>query len=183
MSCTMARPRSSRSSWSRLWSSGPGVEVRSWGRERAGCLPLKWSFTARGMRARRWPLQSGQRVPESATSSSESMPKARRRAAGSSASLASSSGTSIQGKTRPWPRQVGHQPRGELCEKCLGSSSGKLSPVSASVRVVENHDRTSPLGLTRKQEPLPRRRASSSAAKVRSDFLRSATTTSTSCSE
>ena len=67
---------------------------------------------------------------------------------------------SIQPKTRPWPRHVGHQPRGELCEKCLGSSSGKDSPVSASVRVVENQESTSPLGVSKKQLPFPSRSAS-----------------------
>jgi hypothetical protein len=50
-----------------------------------------------------------------------------------------------------------------LKEKCFGSSSGKDSPVSMSVRVVENQDRTSPCGVSRKQAPLPRRSASASA--------------------
>ena len=59
------------------------------------------------------------------------------------------------GKTRPWPRQVGHQPRGELKEKFFGSSSGNDSPVSMSVRVVENQERISPCGVSRKHAPLP----------------------------
>src|SRR5688500_5962893 len=95
-------------------------------------------------------------------SSAESTPNSRSRAAGSSSS--SSSGSSIQGKTRPCPRHVGHHPRGELNEKFFGSSSGNDSPVSISVRVVENHDSTSPDGSTRKQEPLPSARARSSSA-------------------
>lgn len=33
-------------------------------------------------------------------------------------------GFGIHGKTRPWPRHVGHQPRGELKEKFFGSSWG-----------------------------------------------------------
>src|SRR5688500_14537012 len=95
-------------------------------------------------------------------SSAESTPNSRSRAAGSSSS--SSSGSSIQGKTRPCPRHVGHQPRGELNEKFFGSSSGNDSPVSMSVRVVENHDRISPLAESRKHEPLPRANARSSTA-------------------
>ncbi len=65
----------------------------------------------------------------------------------------------------------------------------KDSPVSLSVRVVENQERISPCGVSRKQAPLPRRRARSSAARgeVRLSArergaLRSATTTSMSCS-
>src|SRR5690242_13330118 len=107
---------------------------------------------------------------------------------------------------RPWPRQVGHQPRGELKEKCFGSSSGKDSPLAMSVRVVENQLSTSPDGSTKKHEPRPSLRAWSSKERgawskepdfgfvdVALDFellapssllpaLRSATTTSMSCS-
>src|SRR5258708_4180546 len=100
---------------------------------------------------------------------------------------------------RPWPRQVGHQPLGGLKEKCFGSSSGKDSPLWMSVRVVENHERTSPAGVSRKHAPLPSWRALSKASwicRVRelpsfakategevdvADF-KSATTTSMSCS-
>src|SRR5688572_18594636 len=97
-------------------------------------------------------------------SSAESTPNSRSRAAGSSSS--SSSGSSIHGKTRPCPRHVGHQPRGELNEKFFGSSSGNDSPVSISVRVVENQESTSPEGSSRKQEPLPSESARSSAAEA-----------------
>src|SRR5258708_38459378 len=102
---------------------------------------------------------------------------------------------------RPWPRQVGHQPLGELKEKCFGSSSGKDSPLWMSVRVVENQLRISPVGVKRKQEPFPIFSALSKAEDrgrrtgdgpvgffLSSVFcppfsaLRSATTTSTSCS-
>src|SRR5687768_17382867 len=69
---------------------------------------------------------------------------------------------SIHGKTRPCPLHVGHQPRGELNEKFFGSSSGNDSPVSMSVRVVENQDRVSPEGSSRKHEPLPSESARSS---------------------
>ena len=57
----------------------------------------------------------------------------------------------------------GTSPAAELNEKSLGSSSGKDSPVSTSVRVVENQERTSPRGVSRKQAPLPSRSARSSA--------------------
>src|SRR6478609_8285801 len=85
---------------------------------------------------------------------------------------------------RPWPRHVGHHPRGELKEKCLGSSSGKDSPLATSVRVVENQERTSPVGVSRKQAPLPSLSASARVTAISfGDLpLRSATTTSISCS-
>src|SRR5687767_10030415 len=95
-------------------------------------------------------------------SSTDSTPNSRKRAAGSSSS--SSAGSSIQGKTRPCPRHVGHHPRGELNEKFFGSSSGNDSPVSMSVRVVENQERISPEGSSRKQEPLPSESARSRAS-------------------
>src|SRR4029077_8923941 len=125
------------------------------------------SLTARPMRLSRVPWHSGHGVPDSDTSSAESTPNSRRRASGSSSS---SSGSSIHGKTRPCPRQVGHQPRGELKEKFLGSSSGKDSPESMSVRVVENQERTSPVDVRRKQAPLPMRRAESRSREVESRF-------------
>src|SRR5882757_907310 len=100
---------------------------------------------------------------------------------------------------RPWPRQVGHQPRGELNENCLGSSSGKDSPLAISVRVVENQPRTSPEASAIKHEPLPSFSAFSRAALIGLAWeapsfaeapedveveiaFKSAITTSTSCS-
>ena len=184
----MSLPRSSSARARRCVMSSAGVARSRAGKESGSCLLWKWSFTARAVRLRRAPWHSGQGCPSSATSSASSIPNSRRRAAESSFS-ASSFASSIQGKMRPWPRQDGHQPRGELKEKCFGSSSGKLSPVSMSVRVVENQLRMVPSGVRRKQEPLPRRRASVRWSVSVFDFrvsvfgcLRSATTTSMSCS-